>query len=119
MDEGALRALEFDHLVYVVRDLAVTSTGRDRLSDLRASTDASIVSTTQKATSEGTRFLADSPGFPLRAPAELDIILRALAVENRALEPLRLLALGDYLESIEQTRNLVTRLGESFAILRR
>jgi DNA mismatch repair protein MutS2 len=119
MDEGALRALEFDHLVYVISELAVTSTGRDRLSDLRPSSDASIVATTQKATSEGTRFLADNPGFPLRAPAELDIILRALAVENRALEPLRLLALADYLESIEQTRNLVTRLGESFPILRR
>ncbi|NOT26280.1 MAG: hypothetical protein HOP16_09275, partial [Acidobacteria bacterium] len=119
MDEGALRALEFDHLVYVIRDLAITATGRDRLSDLRPSTDASVVSTTQKATSEGTRFLADNPGFPLRAPAELEIILRALAVENRALEPLRLLALADYLESIEQTRNLVSRLGESFSILRR
>ena len=119
MDEGALRALEFDNLVYVIRDLAVTSTGRDRLSDLRPSTDVSIVSTTQKATSEGTRFLADNPGFPLRAPAELDAILRALAVENRALEALRLRALADYLDSIEQTRNLVSRLGESFSILRR
>ena len=119
MDEGALRAFEFDHLVYVIRDLAVTSTGRDRLSDLRPSTDAAVVSSTQRATSEGTRFLADNPGFPLRAPAELDIILQALAVENRALEPLRLLALADYLESIEQTRNLVTKLGEPFPILRR
>ena len=119
MDEGALRALEFDHLVYVIRNLAVTPTGRDRLSDLLPSTDPSVVATTQRATSEGTRFLADNPGFPLRAPAELDIILRALAVENRALEPLRLLAIADYLESIEQTRNLVTRLGEPFTILRK
>ena len=39
-------------------------------------------------------------------------------IESRALEPLRLVSLADYLESIEQTRSLVARLGEPFPILR-
>ncbi len=116
---GALRALEFDRIVEVVCGLAVTPTGQGRLAELRPSIDAAAVAHAQRATSEGSRFLADRPGFPLRAPADLDAILQALGIESRALEALRLIALADYLESIEQTRNLVTRLGEPFPILRR
>ncbi len=54
----------------------------------------------------------------MRAPADLDEILDALGVEGRALEPLRLLGLADYLESIEQSRGAVTRLQAPFPILR-
>ena len=86
------------------RGLAVTPTGRDRLAELAPVDRRREVAACQRATTEGTRFLADHPGFPLRAPADLDAILDALAVEGRALEPLRLLGLADYLESIEQSR---------------
>src|SRR5688572_5792405 len=118
MHAGALRALEFDRIVAVVCGLAVTPTGQDRLAELHPSTDSSTIVHAQRATSEGTRFLADRPGFPLRAPADLDAILQALGIESRALEALRLVALADYLESIEQTRGLVAKLGEPFPILR-
>jgi DNA mismatch repair protein MutS2 len=118
MHPGALRALEFDRIVAVVRGLSVTPTGQERLAELHPSIDPAAIARAQRATSEGTRFLGDRPGFPLRAPADLDAVLRALAVESRALEPLRLLSLADYLESIDQTRSLVARLGEPFPILR-
>ena len=118
MHPGALRALEFGRIVAVVRGLAVTPTGQERLAELHPSIDAVTITHAQRATSEGTRFLSDRPGFPLRAPADLDAILQALAVESRALEPLRLVSLADYLESIDQTRSVVARLGESFPILR-
>jgi DNA mismatch repair protein MutS2 len=114
----ALRALEFDRIVAVVAGLAVTPTGRDRLEELHPLTDVAKVVAAQQATSEGTLFLADHPGFPLRAPADLDDILDALSVEGRALEAPRLLALSDYLESIEQSRNAVTTLQAPFPILR-
>ena len=68
MHAGTLRALEFDRIVTVVTGLAVTPTGRDRLADLHPMTDAGQVVAAQRATTEGTRFLADHPGFPLRAP---------------------------------------------------
>ena len=71
----------------------------------------------QRATTEGTRFLSDHPGLPLRAPSDLDAILDSLAVEGRALEALRLLKLGDYLESIEQSRQAIRRVGSAFPIL--
>ncbi|HEY6360240.1 MAG TPA: hypothetical protein VIX63_04010, partial [Vicinamibacterales bacterium] len=118
MHAGAMRALEFNRIVAVVADLTVTPTGRGRLAELHPFSDAAEVIAAQQATTEGTRFLEEQPGFPLRAPAELDEILDALGLEGRALEPLRLLGLSDYLESIEQSRNAVTRLQAPFPILR-
>ncbi len=118
MNAATLRALEFDRIVQVVAGLAVTPTGMDRLAELHPLTDAPRIVAAQKATSEGTRFLADQPGFPLRAPADLEEILEAIAVEGRPLEPLRLIALSDYLESIDQSRTAVTKLAGSFPLLR-
>jgi DNA mismatch repair protein MutS2 len=117
MTPGALRALEFDRIVSVLSGLAVTPTGRDRLAALNPSKDAVEVTAAQRATTEGVRFLADHPGFPLRAPADLDVILDALGVEGRPLEPLHLVALAEYLESIEQTRAIVAKLDASFPVL--
>ncbi|MBI4264876.1 MAG: Smr/MutS family protein [Acidobacteria bacterium] len=114
MRASALRALEFDRIVTVVAGLAVTPPGRERLAALRPLTSVSDVAAAQRATSEGTRFLADHPGFPLRAPDDLEEILAALGVDGRALEPLRLLALADYLESIEQSRAAVLGRGDVY-----
>ena len=118
MNASALRALEFDRIVTVVTGLAVTPTGRDRLAELHPSTSAPDVIAAQRATTEGTRFLADHPGFPLRAPSDLDEILEALGIEGRGLEPLRLLGLAAYLESIEQSRQAIARVGAAFPLLR-
>ncbi|MSO45162.1 MAG: hypothetical protein EXQ59_00115 [Acidobacteria bacterium] len=118
MNAGALRALEFDRIVSAVADLAVTPTGQARLAELRPSTDAATVVAAQQATSEGVRFLADHPGFPLRAPADLDEILDLVGVEGRALEPLRLIGLSNFLESVEQSRHAVLALTTPFPILR-
>jgi DNA mismatch repair protein MutS2 len=117
MNPGALRALEFDRIVSVVSGLAVTPTGQARLALLRPLTDQGRVIAAQRATSEGVRFLADNPGFPLRPPMHLEATLDALGVEGRALEPLRLLGLADYLESIEQSRSAVAKVGPSFPLL--
>jgi DNA mismatch repair protein MutS2 len=117
MHPGALRALEFDRIVSVVTGLALTPTGAARLEDLRPLTDTGHVIAAQRATTEGARFLVDNPGFPLRAPSDLEAILDALGVEGRPLEPLRLLGLSDYLESIELSRNAINKLGPTFPIL--
>jgi DNA mismatch repair protein MutS2 len=118
MNPGTLRSLEFDRIVAAVADLAVTPTGHERLRDLEPLIDVARVIATQKATSEGTRFLADYPGFPLRAPSDLESILGALGVEGRALEATRLVALADYLESIEHSRTAVRNTTTMFPILR-
>src|SRR5262245_38731737 len=118
MQSGVLRALEFDRIRSVVSGLAVTPLGRDRLADIEPQSNSTAVIAAQRSTTEAVRFLADHPGFPLRAPIDLDQTIDALGVEGRALEPLRLLGLADYLESIELTRAAVARVGAAFPILR-
>jgi DNA mismatch repair protein MutS2 len=117
MHAGALRALEFDRIIEVLSGLAVTPTGRDSLADLAPATDVADVTERQRETSEVVRFLADHPGFPLRAPTDLETIVGALEVEGRALEAPRLLSLAEYLESIEQSRTTITRLDGEFPLL--
>jgi len=114
-----LRAIEFDRIVSLVADLAVTPMGRERLEAMAPMTEPSRVSAAQAATTEGVRFLTVSPGFPLRAPSALEDILGGLQVEGRALEPLNLLGLADYLESIEATRRVIGSATEPYPILKR
>ncbi len=118
MHPGALRALEFDRIVEVLTGLAVTPTGRDALASVSPAGDPADVARLQRETSEVVRFLTDHPGFPLRAPADLESIIGALGVDGRALEAPRLLSLADYLESIEQSRTTLTRLDGAFPLLR-
>jgi DNA mismatch repair protein MutS2 len=118
MNPGTLRSLEFDRIVAVVAGLAVTPTGHERLLGLEPLIEVAHVVAAQKATSEGTRFLSDSQGFPLRAPSDLASIVDALGIEGRPLEATRLVALADYLESIEHSRTAVRNATTMFPILR-
>jgi DNA mismatch repair protein MutS2 len=119
MHAGTLRALEFDRIVAIVAELAVTPMGRAAVEELSPMTSATRVASALGATSEGTRFLLVQHGFPLRAPAELEAALDGLATGGRALEPLRLLGLADFLESIELSRRSVTQAGTSLPFLLR
>jgi DNA mismatch repair protein MutS2 len=114
MQAGALRALEFDRIVAAVRSFALTPTGAIRLGDLQPETDRATVAESLSLTTETVRYLADAALFPLRAPADLEDLLALLAVQGRALEPLRLLALTDYLESIDTTAAAIRRAGGQF-----
>ena len=73
--------------------LAVTPTGRERLAQLHPLTDAATGG--GRAAGDDRRrprFLADHPGFPLRAPSDLDEILEALRCRRtraRAAAPAR------------------------------
>jgi dsDNA-specific endonuclease/ATPase MutS2 len=51
-----LRAIEFDRIVSLVADLAVTPTGRERLEAMAPMTEPSRVDAAQAATTEGVRF---------------------------------------------------------------
>jgi DNA mismatch repair protein MutS2 len=117
MHSGALRALEFDRIVDAVRAFALTPMGGERLARLAPSSDLQKVAQLLAGTTETARYLAANALFPLRASAELPQILGALAVEGRALEPLRLIALADFLDSVDETRMAVRRAPESFPLL--
>lgn len=118
MYAGALQALEFDRVVEALASFAATSLGAARLAALRPQTDPRRVAALLAATTEGVRFLETEGRLPLRAPADLDAILGALAVEGRPLEPLRLLGLADFLESIDAARSAIRRQAPGFPALR-
>ena len=103
MHAGALRALEFDRIVEAVERLAQTPAGAVRLAELLPSHDAHEVAAALADTAETARFLSGSGEILLRAPAELDTILTALAVDGRALESLFLLGLSTFLDSVDAT----------------
>ena len=117
MQPSALRALEFDRIVGAVTAFALTPLGAERLSRLQPSTDPQQVAQWQAATTETARFVASHGVFPLRASSELPQILAALAVEGRALESLRLLALATFLDSIEESRAGIRRAPGSYPLL--
>ena len=117
MHPGVLRALEFDRIVLAVRSFALTPMGAERLGDLAPSTELPQVSSWLAATTETVRYLGSSQLFPLRATADLPNILTALAVVGRPLEALRLVALADFVDSIDDSRAAVRRAAAAFPLL--
>ena len=100
------RALEFDRIVSIVAGLAVTPTGRERLEALAPLTEPARVGAAQARHDRRRALPAESPGLPAaRAVGARGRSSTRWHVEGRALEPLRLLGLADYLESIEATRD--------------
>jgi DNA mismatch repair protein MutS2 len=117
MHLGALRALEFDRIVEAVRSFALTPMGSDRLGDLEPSTEPTEVASLLAGTTETKRYLDHNALFPLRASTDLPHVLEALAVEGRALEALRLIALADFLDSVDEARAGIRRAAGSFPSL--
>jgi DNA mismatch repair protein MutS2 len=117
MQPSALRALEFDRIVEAVKGFALTPMGAERLELLQPSTEPQKVAQLLAATSETARFVAAHGVFPLRASSDLPQTLAALAVEGRPLEPLRLLGLAAFLDSVDESRDGIRRAPGSFPIL--
>src|SRR5215470_15677829 len=117
MQIAALRALEFDRIVSAVRGLALTPMGEERLARLQPHIDPAKVAQLLAATSETAQFIVKNGTLPLRASNELPSILGSLAIEGRALEALRLLALVSFLESVEETRAAIRRVASAFPLV--
>jgi DNA mismatch repair protein MutS2 len=118
MQPSALRALEWDQIVEVVSGFALTPLGAARLAGLEPQSDPHRVAQMLAATTEGVRYLDANPGFSLNAPADLDTVLSALAVEGRALDPLRLLAFAEFLDSLALTCAAIRRVTGAFPTLK-
>ncbi len=117
MQPGALRALEFDRVVEALASFALTPLGEARLNRLSPSTDPARVAELLSATTETVRYLTSNATISLRAPAELPQVLDALAIEGRMLEPQALLALADFLDSVDDTRAGIRRMAATFPLL--
>src|SRR5262245_14534304 len=117
MHSGILRALEFDRIVAALRAFAVTPMGDDWLAKLAPSADSPKVAQMLAATTEAVGYIAKNGVFPLLASADLPQIFESLAVEGRALEPGRLLALASFLDSVDETRSLIRRAAATAPLL--
>jgi len=118
MHPGTLRALEWDQIVDLVGGFALTPLGAARLAELQPHTDASTVSQLLAATTEGVKYLDHNPAFSLHAPEDLPSILASVAVEGRPLEPLRLIAFADFLDSVGLTCANIRRVSGPFPTLK-
>ncbi|HTV03658.1 MAG TPA: hypothetical protein VMF13_24105, partial [Luteitalea sp.] len=123
MQSTTLRALEFDLVAAVVRSYAVTPLGTRRLDQLAPSTDPVRVAEALDLTGEALLLLQDHQTLPLRAGEAVNGALEALPIQGVPLEPLRLLALADFFDSVDRTVALVeraaTRLPALAAVARR
>ena len=117
MHSGTHRTLEFDRIVEAVVGFALTPMGAERVSRLQPSTDPRQVAQLLAATTETARYIAAHGVFPLRGPSDLPQILSTLAVEGRPLEPLRLLALAGFLDSIDESKAGIRRSPGAFPLL--
>ena len=117
MHAATLRALEFDRIVEAVRAYALTPMGDERLAKLGPSSDSQKVAALLAATTQAASYLSQHEGFPLHASSEFPVILSAMAIEGRALEAPRLLALSAFLESVEETRSAIRRVAQAFPLL--
>ena len=116
MHAGALRALEFDRIVEVIRGFAQTPQGEAHLGALEPATDPRAVASALAATSETVRLLAEAQ-IAVQAPSELEVILSGIGVEGRPLEPLHLIALANFLTTVATTCGAIRRARTTFPLL--
>src|SRR4029453_6014025 len=117
MQPSALRTLEFDRIVEAVSGFALTPMGAERLAALEPSTDAQKVAQLLAATTETLRFVTSHGLFPLRASSDLPQVLPPPPAQGPPPEPLRLLALAAFLDSVDESRAAIRRAPGSFPIL--
>jgi len=117
MQPAALKALEFDRIVEMVRGFALTPMGDERLARIAPSSDPQKVAQLLAATTETARYLASNSLFPLRATRDLPQILSALAIEGRAVEAARLLLLATFLDSVDEAKTAIRRSPGAFTLL--
>ena len=119
MNEGALRSLEFDRIVEVVRSFALTPLGAARLATLTPHTDIRSAQAALVATTECVRYLDANGPVALEAPSDLEPSLSRLAIQGVALEPDQLRGIAQLLSSVEAVQRAVKEAqGGPFPALR-
>src|SRR5215471_4930790 len=101
MQATALRALEFDRIREALAHEALTPLGRARAVALEPSGDAAEVARRLALTAESVAFVRDDGSLAVSAPEDLEVILRGLEVGDGPLEPLALLGLAQFVESVD------------------
>ena len=105
----ALRALEFDRIREALAREAATSLGRARAAELEPAVNVEDVRVSLDRTGEAVAFSRHGGSLALSAPEDLDLVLAGLEIEHQPLDPMALLGLARFLESLEQVASGLRR----------
>jgi DNA mismatch repair protein MutS2 len=107
MPSSALRTLEFDRIRDALAREASTPLGRTRALELEPSIDSARVRAQLDHTSEALTFARDAGSLAISAPDDLPASLEALDIGGQPLDPLALLGVAGFLESVGQVASSV------------
>ena len=112
MQSSVLRTLEFDRVREALAREALSSLGRDRAEVLEPASDPSDVRARLDLTEEAVVFARGGGSLAIAAPEDLAVILDILAVDDQPLEPMQLLGLARFVESVTSaTEGILRTLG--------
>ncbi|MCR4373787.1 MAG: hypothetical protein NUW22_02960, partial [Acidobacteria bacterium] len=117
MQPAVLHALEFDRIREALAHDTLTPLGRARALALEPSPDPAEVAYRLNATSEAVALLADGGSLSISAPEELLVLLDALQIGGQPLEPMGLVGLATFVESVDAVCAGVRRLRASMPLL--
>lgn len=100
MQSVVLRTLEFDRIREALAREAATALGRDRAAALEPAAARDDVQRRLDLTSQGAAFARAGGSLAITAPEDLPRILQTLAIEDHPLDPLDLLGLARFVDSV-------------------
>ena len=116
MQASTLTALEFDRIREILAQHALTSLGRARALDLEPSVETAEVSARLAITSEAVQFAGAGGSLGLWAPDELDTTLEVLSVEGQILDPMQLVGLARFVDSVDGVVGGIRRTAGATAV---
>jgi DNA mismatch repair protein MutS2 len=117
MQPAVLRALEFDRIRETLALQTLTPLGRAAALALEPSPVAADVRAQLETTSEAVRVLADGGSLSIQAPDALIEILEALAIAGQPLDPISLVGLATFCDSVDAACGTIRRLGAATPLL--
>jgi DNA mismatch repair protein MutS2 len=117
MQPAVLRALEFDRIREALAFQTLTPLGRAAALALEPSSDPAEVRAWLATTSEAVKLLADGGSLSIQAPDALLDILDALAIAGQPIDPLSLVGLATFVDSVDGACDSVRRLGAAAPLL--
>jgi len=109
MQPAVLHALEFDRIREALARETLTPLGHARAMALEPSPDPDEVRYRLNATSEVVALLADSGTLSISAPEGLLALLDALTIGGQPLEPIELIGLADFVDSVDRACTAIRR----------
>jgi DNA mismatch repair protein MutS2 len=113
MQASTLRALEFDRIREILAGHALTPLGRARALTLEPAVEIADVGARLALTADGVAYAGAGGSLGLWAPDDLDATLEILGVEGQILDPLQLVGLARFVDSVDSVVGSVRRAGSA------